>query len=141
MALFGEKRSILCFLVFLFVSGVMNSRAHALYDKIEESECDRNKDGRFFRCRRAGEPSDNYREIEHDEYKVNAELCKIRFDEFDLENEIAERVYCGEEQYIPEIGCIENLIACGVCDRDKSIEEHNDECEIKARVPQKAFYL
>jgi hypothetical protein len=72
---------------------------------------------------------------------VNGELCNVGFDEFDIENEIAKSVYSGEEKYVPEVFRFEHLIAVGVCNSDKRIEDHNDKREIKARMTKEIFDL
>ena len=137
----GEERRVLCFFVFLFVAREMEHRAHRLNYKIEESEGEGNENRCFGGACRAGEVADDNGEIKHDKYKVNGELCNVGFDEFDIENEIAKSVYSGEEKYVPEVFRFEHLIAVGVCNSDKRIEDHNDKREIKARMTKEIFDL
>jgi hypothetical protein len=70
---------------------------------------------------------------------MNGKLCKVRFDEFYIEHEIAERVYRREKQDIPKVFRFESFIARGVRDGDKRMEQHNDERKIKAHMTEKAF--
>ncbi len=135
----GKEALIFRFLVFLFVAGEIDSRAHRFYYEIEESEEDGYENSRFRGACRAGEVGYNNGEIENDEYEMNRELCKVGFDKFNIEHEIAKRVYRGKEEYVPEIFCFENFVSFGVCDCDERIKDHNDECEIKAHVTKEAF--
>ena len=112
----------------------MERRAHRFNYKIEEGEREWNENSCFRGGSRTGKVSYNNGEIEHDQYKMHGKLCKVGFYEFYIEHEIAERVYCREKENIPEIFRFENLVAVRVRDSDKRIEDHNDECEIKARM-------
>lgn len=137
----GEERRVLCFFVFLFVSREMERRAHRLNYKIEESEGEGNENRCFGGACRAGEVADDNGEIKHDKYKVNGKLCKVRFDKFYIEHEIAQRINRREKENMPKVFRFENFVAAGVHYGDKGIEHHNDEREVKAHMTEKAFYL
>jgi hypothetical protein len=137
----GEERLVRFFLVFLFVHCEVESRAHRFDYEINESEGDGYENRCSGRCGNAGKPTDYNGEIENDKHEMNEKLCKVRFYEFYIKNEIAKCVNGRKKQDVNVIFCFKSFAAVGVGNQKKRIEDHNNKCKIKARMTQKAFKL
>ena len=135
----GKEGLVVFFLVLFSVRCVVDSRADRFDYEVNESEGYSHENRSSVGRSGAGKPSYNNGEIENDKYEMNRKLCKVRFYKRYIENEVAKRVYGREKQYMPEILRFKNLGTLGEREREGDIEDHNYECEIKARMTQKAF--